>query len=39
MIYGMLVEMVNELGWDAFLGLRDSIFFTVKDRTGINDTR
>ena len=32
-IYAMLVEMVNELGWDTFLDLRDSIFFTVKDKT------
>ena len=32
-IYAMLVEMVNELGWDTFLDLRDSIFFTVRDKT------
>lgn len=32
-IYAMLVEMVNELGWDTFLDLRDSIFFTLKDKT------
>ena len=33
-IYTMLVEMVSELGWDTFLDLRDSIFLTLRDKTG-----